>query len=101
MTNQRLRREWSAAVAIAAATVLITGALPFSPLHANGASGSALMPHYNKYFTLARFGPLPDNPGLGELRRSLGRTLRSGAIRGNTGLRTGPIPPGDQRPQES
>lgn len=70
MSNQRLRWTRVAAVAIAATTVLIAEALLLAPLHVNGVSGSALMPHYSEHFAVATFGPLPRNATFADLRRA-------------------------------
>jgi hypothetical protein len=61
-------------IAAAFAAGLLTAAVAVTvllwPLHANGVTGSALMPHYSEYFGFMTTRPIPDPATNDDLRRA-------------------------------
>lgn len=65
-----MRRIVPFAFAAALLTAAAAIAILLWPLHANGVTGSALMPHYSEYFGFTTFKPLPDPATNDDLRRA-------------------------------
>jgi hypothetical protein len=55
---------------LGAAGVVTAVVMGLWPLHENGVSGSALVPHYSRYFGFSAAGPMPRNPTQDDLRRA-------------------------------